>query len=108
MPTVIVKNNTIGNVTISDLGVIIPASSQDTLSDNLNIREIRESVDLRSLEGLGTLTLNDGIGDIADVNAFLGPQEEFHGGAHDGDGADPVPEVTTLVSGIMSAVDKTK
>lgn len=66
---VIIKNGGGSAVEIADLGISIPASGQETLSEQFTFPEIAESDDLRSLVEAGTLVVNDG---IQDLNATAG------------------------------------
>lgn len=66
MATLKIINNTASSVLISDVGVVIPASSFDTFdttSPQLT-REIARSSSLRTLIAAGTLKLNNGVRDI--------------------------------------------
>lgn len=71
--SVIVINNTGSDVLIGDVGEIIPASGQQSFINMASLSELRASLDIRTLVGAGTLTLNDGINNIsiADSDSFL-------------------------------------
>lgn len=73
MSAIVVKNNTAVDVSIPDVGVIIPASGQDSYMIPSIVRLIAVSVDLRALVTAGTLTVNDGLVDIptTEVDGFL-------------------------------------
>lgn len=60
IPILKVINNTGAVVTITDAGVVIPASSFDTFTDDSLVRQLATSKSIRTLVGAGTLTLNDG------------------------------------------------
>jgi len=64
-----VINNTPAIVTIADVGVIIPASGDDTYTDPRLVRDIAASQSLRVLITAGTLKVNDGVVDIATAEA---------------------------------------
>lgn len=63
-PILKVVNNTGANVVIADVGVLIPASSFDTFTDQNLMRQLATSTKLRSLVTAGTLTVNDGTSNI--------------------------------------------
>jgi len=69
MAVIVVKNNTVVDVSIPDVGVIIPASGQDSYTDPAIIRLVDISISLRTLVTAGTLTVNDGVVDIATAEA---------------------------------------
>lgn len=83
MPTVIISTNAAQatDVTIADMGVIVPSGGGSlTFTDRLDIFNISESDDLRSLatdDAFGvnnsTIIVNDGVSDIAqaDLGAYL-------------------------------------
>ncbi len=62
--TIIAKNNAGSPVSIEDLGVEIPGSSQRTLSDTFDFSEICTSEDLKTLVNATTITINDGTSDL--------------------------------------------
>jgi hypothetical protein len=64
MATVTLKNTTGANVTIPDLGIIIPASGQDSFTDLIMQMKICQSRNLRTLVAAGTLVINDGTEDL--------------------------------------------
>lgn len=111
--TIIVKNNTGSDVLIGDLGVIIPASGQDTLSDSLTEAEISASADLLALvndgppPAVGTLTLNDGVADIdpgADSIDFVGDAAtSLHATKHQHGGDDEIATATPAANAIPKA-----
>lgn len=80
MPTVIVKSNASQgtDVTINDVGVIIPNSGgTETFVENDEIKALQGSIDLRDYlvddahgAGSSTLILNDGSGDLAQTDAL--------------------------------------
>lgn len=61
MATIRVTNTTALPVSIDDVGVVIPALSFDDFTDNGLLRDLAVSDDLRTLIGLGTLTISDGV-----------------------------------------------
>jgi len=65
MATLTLKNSTGAEVSIADVGVIIPASGQDTYSDGVTIATLCCSVSLRSLVSAGTLIVNNGSSDLS-------------------------------------------
>jgi hypothetical protein len=71
MATLILKNNTGSVVTIPDVGVVIPASGQDSYTDPKHIVLLAASTSVRTLLTAGTLTANDGTGDLSLANALL-------------------------------------
>ncbi len=71
MWTVIIKNNSGGDVLIEDLGIEIADTTQETLSDMYTYDELAGSDDLRTLVNAGTLVVNDGSGDLSAANGVL-------------------------------------
>ena len=73
--TIILKNNTGSDVTVNDLGLVIPASSQVEANDLYSLHEIYESDDLQTLVDAGTIVVNDGTNDlsIADATNSISP-----------------------------------
>lgn len=69
MWTVIVKNPGGSAVEIEDLGISIPASGQEELSEQFTFSELADSDDLRALALATTLTINDGTSDLTAANA---------------------------------------
>jgi len=69
MPTLTIKNNTASVVTIFDVGVIIPASGQDTYTVADILRKLCASQSLRDLLSAGTLTANNGTSDLTFAQA---------------------------------------
>ena len=65
MWTVIIKNNSGGNVTIEDLGITIADGNQETFSESFTYPEVAGSDDLRTLVQAGTLVVNDGSSDLS-------------------------------------------
>jgi hypothetical protein len=65
MATLTIKKPTAGNQFISDLGIIIPGSGQDSFTDPATIKEVCASNNLRSLVTSGTLVVNDGTSDLS-------------------------------------------
>jgi hypothetical protein len=63
MATLKIINNTGADVTIADAGVVIPASSSSTLTNDGSIRALCKSASLRTLVTALTLTINDGTQD---------------------------------------------
>lgn len=66
-------NNTSVDVFIMDVGVIIPASGEDTFTNPNLVRDLASSKSLRDLVAALTLKLNDGTNDIpvAQADGFL-------------------------------------
>ncbi len=73
MATLKIINNTPADVFISDVGIVIPASGEDTITDKGLVRKLAVSEHLRALVTALTLKLNDGSVDIppADADGFL-------------------------------------
>lgn len=69
MATIVLKNNTAVDVTIDDMGIIIPASSSDTFTSAEYIRRIAASQSVRDLLDAATLTANDGTADLTPADA---------------------------------------
>lgn len=69
MATLILKNNTALDVSIVDVGIIIPASGQDTFTFADIIRILSASQSVRDLLDAGTLTANDGTTDLSAADA---------------------------------------
>lgn len=64
MATLVLKKPTPGDFFISDVGVIIPGSGQDTFTDDGLIRELASSRVLRDAINAGTIVVNDGVQDL--------------------------------------------
>ena len=60
MPIVFVKNTTIVDIVIEDLGIIIPGSSITNLTETFEFYEITSSDDLKNQISAGDLIINDG------------------------------------------------
>jgi len=71
MWTLIIKNNGGSPITIEDLGITVPASSQITFSDQFEYQEIASSDDLRDEVNSGNLVVNDGSSDLSSANGVL-------------------------------------
>ena len=71
MWTLIVKNNGGSPITIEDLGITVPATSQITFSDQFEYEEIASSDDLRDEVNSGNLVVNDGSSDLSSANGVL-------------------------------------
>lgn len=74
MATLVLKNTTGVDVTIADAsGIVIPASGQDTFTEDGLIRQLAESLDLRTFVNAGTIVVNDGTSDLspADGRVYL-------------------------------------
>ena len=71
MWTVIAKNSSGGAQLIEDLGISIPDSSQETLSDMYTYDELAGSDDLRALVNAGDLVINDGSSDLNAANGVI-------------------------------------
>lgn len=69
--TLIIKNNTASVVTIADVGMLIPASGQDSYADAQQIVELSASNSLRDLLTASTLTVNDGSSDLSLAQALI-------------------------------------
>lgn len=65
MATLILKKPTAGNFFISDVGIIIPGSGQDTFTDSTLIRRLTTSNVTRSAVTGGVLIVNDGTSDLS-------------------------------------------
>ena len=75
MATLRVLNTTATDVFISDVGVLIPASGNDSFTSATLIRELIMSQSLRTLVTAGTLTMDDGAGNpitVLDLYGFWG------------------------------------
>jgi len=127
MATLILKNNTGSVVTITDVGIVIPASGQDSYTDPETIVSLAGSGSVRTLLTAATLTANNGTSDLilADALAYLeklwsrGGRDEIIqipdlGGElsdtqHGSRGAGTLhPAATTVTAGFMAPADKTK
>jgi hypothetical protein len=73
MTTLVIANAGGTPVTISDMGIIIPAAGSETITDVTNLEDARLSVDLRVLVAATTLTITNGVDTIltAAAEAFL-------------------------------------
>jgi hypothetical protein len=71
MSTIIAKNNTGSDIFLEDLGVTIPASSNRTLTDTIEVERITESDDLKTKVTSGDITINDGINDLSISDGLL-------------------------------------
>ena len=70
MATVIAKNNTVDDITITDLnGVVVPGSGQKTLSDIFSAAEIAASDSLIVNIATEDITINNGTNDLTAANA---------------------------------------
>lgn len=65
MASLILKKPTPGDFFISDVGVIIPGSGQDTFTDDVLIRRLASSFVTRDAVSTGTLVVNDGVSDFS-------------------------------------------
>ena len=65
MPTVFVKNTTILDIIIEDLGIIIPGSSIMNFTETYEFFEITTSDDLKNQISNGNIIINDGIIDLS-------------------------------------------
>ena len=70
MATVIAKNTTASSITIEDLGIDIPLSSQLTLSDLFDFADIANSSKLRAFVTNGTIVINNGTIDLSVANGL--------------------------------------
>ena len=71
MATVIIaKNNTASEIFWEDLGIGVPASSQETLTDLFTKIEISNSKDLNNSIIAGNITINDGTSDLSIANGL--------------------------------------
>jgi hypothetical protein len=66
--SLILKNNTVSSVPVSDLDIVVPGSGTYNIT-NLPVAVIRRSNNLILLLSNGTLTLNDGILDLDTITA---------------------------------------
>jgi len=71
MWTLIIKNNGGSPITIEDLGITVPATSQITFSDQFDYEDIASSDDLRGEVNSGNLVVNDGSSDLTSPNGVL-------------------------------------
>ena len=62
-------NNTASDVPIADIGIIIPASGDETIDQPRLLSRCGVSTSLRDLIIAGTLKLNDGVNDVSDALA---------------------------------------
>ena len=70
MATVIAKNTTASSITIEDLGIDIPLSSQLTLSDLFDFADISNSSKLKAFVTNGTIVINNGTIDLSVANGL--------------------------------------
>lgn len=68
--TCIAKNGGGAGVAINDLGIVIPAAGQVTLSDYFDYQEIADSFNLRDLVTAETLVINNGTADLSAANGL--------------------------------------
>jgi hypothetical protein len=73
MTTLVIENAGGSPVTIGDMGIVIPATGSETITDVVNLEDARLSVDLRALVAATTLTITNGVDTIltASADAFL-------------------------------------
>lgn len=64
MATLVLKKPTPGDFFISDVGVTVPGSGQDTYTDDGLIRKLSSSRILRDAVAAGTIVVNDGVQDL--------------------------------------------
>ncbi len=79
MAIVIAKNVDVSDVTIEDLGTVIPLGDQETLTDNYSFVEVCDSKDLKTLVQNGNIVINDGTEDLgmADGLKHIGLKSEY-------------------------------
>jgi len=72
MATIIIKNNTLSEISVNDLnGLRIPLSSQVTASDLFLEPFVHKSQDLKTKVSAGDLVINNGTSDLSIANALL-------------------------------------
>lgn len=76
MPTVLAKNTTTSDITLEDLGVIIPGSSILDLTETYAFYEITASKDLKTQISNGNVIINDSINDLSMENSLKHIGEE--------------------------------
>lgn len=71
MATIIItKNNTASEIFWEDLGIGVPASSQETLTELFTKIEIANSKDLDTSISVGNITINDGTNDLSTIDGL--------------------------------------
>jgi len=100
--TIIAKNVTGGEITIGDLGLPIPALSQNTLvggaSPEKTLSEVLDSLDLGTEISAGNIVINDGTDDlsIADALKHIGVETDYVSEQ------DEIPSMTSNVDQILT------
>lgn len=86
MATLLIKNNTAGELFIADVGTNIPASGQVLVNDIRTLLAFAQSESLRGLVIANTVTLNDGSSDLSQAQA-----EQFLQSLWSSAGTSPIP-----------------
>ena len=76
MPIVFVKNTTILDIVLEDLGIIIPGSSIMNLTETFEFYEITSSDDLKNQISDGNVIINDGVVDLSKDNGLKHVSQE--------------------------------
>jgi len=70
LPIVIAKNQTVGDINLTRLGLVVPASGQITLTDSSCFFEIGSDESLNTAVGSGDIVINDGSSDLSTAEAL--------------------------------------
>ncbi len=67
---VIAKNNTVSDIMLTELGIVLPGSDQLNLTDQFELNDIIECDTLEDNISNGNITINDGTDDLSMANSL--------------------------------------